>query len=84
MTGTEVALDGTVESRGAKRRAEDHADDVLGVTHVQNNLRVRPRPGTVAAQTDPRIAAVSEGRDADDAARELREAGDDRLGRLQR
>jgi hypothetical protein len=84
VTGTEVTLDGTVESRGAKRRAEDHADDVLGVTHVQNNLRVRPRPGTVAAQTDPRIAAVTEGRDEGEAARELREARDDRLGRLQR
>jgi hypothetical protein len=82
VEGTEVTLKGTVESRGAKRRAEDHADDVTGVTHVQNNLRVRPRPGTVAAQTDPRIAAVTEGRDADEAARDLRDERDERLGRL--
>ena len=73
VTGTEVTLDGTVDSRAAKRRAEDWAEDVTGVTHVQNNLRVRPQPGSVGAQTDPRIAAVSEGRDADGAARELAE-----------
>ena len=64
----------------AKRRAEDVADGVTGVGHVQNNLRVShaAQPGTLATQTDPRIAAVSEGRSADDAARDLR---DDR-GRL--
>lgn len=38
----EITLDGTVESRRAKRRAEDCADRISGVTHVQNNLRVRP------------------------------------------
>ncbi len=65
VTGTEVTLDGTVDSRAAKRRAEDHAEDVTGVTHVQNNLRVRPAPGTVAAQTDPRIAALTDGTDTD-------------------
>ncbi|MFD2740586.1 BON domain-containing protein [Sulfitobacter aestuarii] len=36
----EVTLTGTVESRHAKRRAEDCADSVSGVRHVQNNLRV--------------------------------------------
>ncbi|WP_375176037.1 BON domain-containing protein [Pseudooceanicola sp.] len=36
----EVTLDGQVRSKQAKRRAEDCADDVSGVTHVQNNLRV--------------------------------------------
>lgn len=36
----EVTLDGTVDSRMAKRRAEDCADAVSGVEHVQNNLRV--------------------------------------------
>lgn len=39
----EVTLNGTVESREDKRRAEDIVDDISGVTHVQNNLRVRPR-----------------------------------------
>ena len=36
----EVTLDGTVTAREAKRRAEDLAEDVSGVKHVQNNLRV--------------------------------------------
>lgn len=37
----EITLDGTVESRRAKRQAEDCADSISGVTHVQNNLRVQ-------------------------------------------
>lgn len=41
VSGREVTLDGTVESRSAKRHAEDCADAVSGVEHVQNNLRVR-------------------------------------------
>ena len=36
----EITLDGTVDSRNAKRRAEDIMHDISGVTHVQNNLRV--------------------------------------------
>jgi hypothetical protein len=36
----EVTLTGTVSSRADKRRAEDLADNVSGVKHVQNNLRV--------------------------------------------
>jgi len=40
VTGSEVTLDGSVDSREAKRRAEDAAHDVSGVKHVQNNLRV--------------------------------------------
>jgi hypothetical protein len=71
----EVTLDGTVTSRFAKRRAEDCADSVAGVRHVQNNLRVdtTPRPGTEASMTDPRLAAISEGRDAADAAKDVAE-----------
>lgn len=38
----EVTLDGTVDTRRAKRAAEDCADSVSGVVHVQNNLRVGP------------------------------------------
>jgi hypothetical protein len=41
----EVTLSGTVASRFEKRRAEDVAEAVSGVTHVQNNLRVRAREG---------------------------------------
>jgi osmotically-inducible protein OsmY len=36
----EVTLSGSVQSREDKRRAEDLAHGVSGVTHVQNNLRV--------------------------------------------
>ena len=37
----EVTLDGTVSTRLQTRRAEDCAEDVSGVKHVQNNLRVQ-------------------------------------------
>lgn len=40
VAGGEVTLDGAVDGKRAKRRAEDIADDVTGVKHVQNNLRV--------------------------------------------
>ena len=36
----EVTLTGKVTSREDKRRAEDLADNVSGVKHVQNNLRL--------------------------------------------
>lgn len=41
VSGGEVALNGTVRDRGQKRRAEDVAHAVAGVTHVQNNLRIQ-------------------------------------------
>ncbi|MXQ14784.1 BON domain-containing protein [Microvirga makkahensis] len=41
VSNCEVTLSGTVDSREAKRRAEDCAERVSGVTHVQNNLRVQ-------------------------------------------
>ncbi|NIX76286.1 BON domain-containing protein [Microvirga terricola] len=41
-TEGEVTLSGTVASRFEKRHAEDLADSVSGIKHVQNNLRVRP------------------------------------------
>src|SRR3954454_1900986 len=43
VSGTEVTLSGTVASRDQRRRAEDIAESVSGVTHVQNNLRVKDR-----------------------------------------
>jgi osmotically-inducible protein OsmY len=43
VTQCEVTLTGTVDSRMAKRRAEDVAESVSGVKHVQNNLRVKER-----------------------------------------
>lgn len=39
----EITLSGTVDSRSAKRRAEEIVDNISGVTHVQNNLRVESR-----------------------------------------
>ena len=42
----EVTLDGTVTSRYAKRRAEDCVHSLSGVTHVQNNLRVKDDSST--------------------------------------
>jgi osmotically-inducible protein OsmY len=41
VTNTEVTLTGTVNSREEKRRAEDIADSVSGVTNVENRLRVK-------------------------------------------
>lgn len=41
VSDREVTLSGTVQSRFEKRHAEDLADSVSGVTHVQNNLRVQ-------------------------------------------
>ena len=40
VSGSEVTLSGTVGSRTQRRRAEDCAEHVSGVSHVQNNLRV--------------------------------------------
>jgi osmotically-inducible protein OsmY len=44
VAGGEATLSGTVNTRSEKRRAEDLADDVPGITHVQNNLRVKQTP----------------------------------------
>ena len=43
VSGGEITLSGTVDSRFAKRHAEDLAESCSGVMHVQNNLRVRDR-----------------------------------------
>jgi len=40
VSGNEVILSGTVEDRSAKRRAEDIAESVSGVSNVQNQLKV--------------------------------------------
>ena len=45
VTNTEVTLTGTVNSREDKRRAEDIAESVSGVTNVENRLRVKGRYG---------------------------------------
>lgn len=40
VSGGEVTLSGTVETREAKHRAERLVEDISGVSHVQNNLRI--------------------------------------------
>ncbi|WP_230529825.1 BON domain-containing protein [Microvirga roseola] len=44
VKGGEVTLSGTVASRGLRFRAEDLAEAVSGVAHVQNNIRVEDSP----------------------------------------
>jgi osmotically-inducible protein OsmY len=45
VSGTEVTLGGTVPSRQQRRRAEICAERVSGVSHVQNNMRVKEEDG---------------------------------------
>lgn len=54
----ECTLNGTVPTRDEKRRAEDIAERVLGVKHVQNNLRVAPT-STSALSTQDRTGTMS-------------------------
>lgn len=55
----EVTLDGTVDSRWARRLAEDIADQVSGVSYIQNNLRVRQQAGPGHA-SETALAAASQ------------------------
>jgi hypothetical protein len=48
-----VTLDGQVARREDKRRAEDLAESVAGVKHLQNNLRVRPAVASAESAADP-------------------------------
>ena len=41
VSGGELTLDGKVNTRWEKRRAEDCVHDITGIHHVQNNLRIR-------------------------------------------
>jgi osmotically-inducible protein OsmY len=55
VSSGEVTLNGTVTGREEKRRAEDIAENVSGVRHVQNNLRLQSSgtglPSTEASTT---------------------------------
>ncbi len=65
----EVTLSGSVDSRHARRRAEDIAEQVSGVSYVQNNLRQRHIGGaadtaagaTASGAARPESAAVARG-----------------------
>jgi osmotically-inducible protein OsmY len=50
VAGGEVTLSGTVDSREAKHRAERLIEDLPGVNHVQNNLRLKARGDTAAGR----------------------------------
>jgi osmotically-inducible protein OsmY len=60
VSGGEVTLSGTVDSRDARRRAEDVAERVSGVTYVQNNLRVS-RPGSTPGSGSTAASSGSSG-----------------------
>ncbi|HZH51967.1 MAG TPA: BON domain-containing protein [Microvirga sp.] len=67
VSNREVTLSGTVNSRFEKRHAEDIAESVSGVTHVQNNLRVQQQAdagiaGSMlsGAGTDPAAGGTGE------------------------
>jgi hypothetical protein len=55
-----VTLNGQVSSRQDKRRAEDLAELISGVKHLQNNLRVRQPEGGAGAvsETTPATGGV--------------------------
>lgn len=50
VKGGEVTLSGYVDNREAKHRAERLVEDLSGVRHVQNNLRVNPTSMTGAGR----------------------------------
>ncbi|MFO1184926.1 MAG: BON domain-containing protein [Bauldia sp.] len=58
VSSGEVTLTGFVPDRSAKRRAEDLAEAVSGVKHVQNNLRVKGSEET--AMTGSQVGQTSQ------------------------
>ncbi|MGE3334117.1 MAG: BON domain-containing protein [Rhodospirillaceae bacterium] len=54
----ECTLNGSVATRDEKRRAEDLVERIMGVKHVQNNLRVAPT-ATSALSTQDREGTMS-------------------------
>jgi len=61
VASSEVTLEGTVTSREQRRRAEDVAETISGVTHVQNNLRVKSQAGATPASDGPGLPRASSG-----------------------
>jgi len=55
----ECTLTGNVATRDQKRRAEDIAERIMGVKHVQNNLRVAPPTATSALSSQDRTGTMS-------------------------
>lgn len=52
VSNGEVTLTGTVEDRQSRRRAEDLAEFVSGVTYVQNNIRIGKHSGSGPQSSD--------------------------------
>jgi hypothetical protein len=66
VTNGEVKLSGTVESREAKRRAEDLAEMISGISNVENTLRVkqdRSNKGTSAGSVSSSSSTLVDGHD---------------------
>ncbi len=57
----EVTLSGTVNTRDEKRRAEDIVEAVSGVSHVQNNLRVKQQGESTVKSTLDSFANATSG-----------------------
>jgi osmotically-inducible protein OsmY len=54
----EVTLSGMVDNRNAKHLAEDIAEDISGVTNVENRLRVRQTRWGAASSTEERTTTA--------------------------
>jgi osmotically-inducible protein OsmY len=64
VSGSEVTLTGFVASREQRRRAEDAAERVSGVVHVQNNIRIHSPYGTGGGPaSDANLGQSAFGRD---------------------
>lgn len=62
VEGGDVTLEGLVDDRRSKRRAEDLIERISGVNHVQNNLRARDRQGRGAPGAGSSAAVGAGGR----------------------
>lgn len=61
VSDREVTLSGTVRSRDEKRRAEDVVEAISGVTHVQNNLRVKQHGDSSVERTLDSFSSATSG-----------------------
>jgi hypothetical protein len=78
VTAREVLLSGAVADRDAKHRAERLAEQVSGVEHVQNNLRIGHVPGTAPFESGNPL--TTPGRGYGDSALEAQTNGETRSG----
>jgi len=62
----EVSLNGSIENRNQRHRAELIAEQVSGVTHVQNNLRVQARQPAHQGQSNPNQGQANQNQNISD------------------